>query len=508
VEVARPAIGGIAAARPWSLRAAEAVRTWFAREGLLVFTACAYGAGLLAALNRLLSTDGWLALVSGRLIARHGLPSQNGLTILGHGRPWIDQQWLAQLSLYGLDRAGGLRLPLLVHVVLLVAPFAGAMAIARRRGAAPRSVALVAVVALFPLAAISAHLRTESLAYVPFVALLAILTAPGLLSRRRLLLVFAVLALWANLHGSVVLAAALVALRGAVELRRAGRGSRGWRHQGWGLLALPWLALMASPYALSLPRYYASTVLNPSFGRYVAAWQPSTLSLVSLPMFALALGSIWLLGRAATAYTPFEKLALLGGVVLALLAVRNWVWLGFLAVALLPSGLDRARTPKSFRHEARVNLFLGLGGAVVCVALLASTAGRPQSWLVRDYPAAGARLVSELAHRHRHATIYATERYADWLLWEDPALAGRLAYDARFELLDRSELASIALFRARATGLQATMRRHEILVLDPVTEQRVIAALGSRAPLVYQDKSVVIVSRIAVAAGTSSPRST
>jgi hypothetical protein len=267
------------------------------------------------------------------------------------------------------------------------------------------------------------------------------------------------------------------------------------------LLALPWLALMASPYALSLPRYYVNTLLNPSFGRYLAEWQPSTLSLVSLPIFALALGAIWLLGRSGTAYTAFEKLALLAGVVLALLAVRNWVWLGLLSVALLPSGLDRARTPRSFRGEAPINLFLGLAGAFACVALLASTAGQPQSRLARDYPAAAARLVAELAHRHRHATIYATERYADWLLWEDPALAGRLVYDARFEVLDRSELASIALFRARATGLQATIRRHEILVLDPVTDQRVIEALGSSAPLVYEDKSVVIVSRIGAPAG-------
>jgi len=266
-------------------------------------------------------------------------------------------------------------------------------------------------------------------------------------------------------------------------------------------LALPWLALMASPYALSLPRYYVSTLLNPGFGRYLAEWQPSTLSLVSLPIFALALGAIWLLGRSGTAYTAFEKLAMLAGVVLALLAVRNWVWLGLLSIALLPSGLDRARTPRSFRNEASINLFLGLGGALLCAVLLASTAGRPQARLVGDYPSAAARLVSELANRHRHATIYATERYADWLLWEDPALAGRLFYDARFELLDRSELASIALFRTRASGLQATMRRHEILVLNPVTEQRVIAALGSSAPLVYKDKSVVIVSRIAAPTG-------
>ena len=56
-----------------------------------------------------------MALLSGRVVAQHGLPSHDTLTVWAHGRTWVDQQWLAQLALYGLERLGGLPLVLLVH---------------------------------------------------------------------------------------------------------------------------------------------------------------------------------------------------------------------------------------------------------------------------------------------------------------------------------------------------------------------------------------------------------
>ena len=54
-------------------------------------------AGLAAASP--IAGDSWLALVGGREIVRHGLPSHDTLSALGHGRQWIDQAWLGQLAL-------------------------------------------------------------------------------------------------------------------------------------------------------------------------------------------------------------------------------------------------------------------------------------------------------------------------------------------------------------------------------------------------------------------------
>src|SRR5579875_3051694 len=109
------------------------------RDGLLVVAVAAFAAVLITHLRTALETDGWMALLSGRIVAAHGLPSHDTLTIWAHGRPWTDQQWLAQLVLYELDRLGGLTLVLLVHAALVVAAVAGAATLARRLGGSARS---------------------------------------------------------------------------------------------------------------------------------------------------------------------------------------------------------------------------------------------------------------------------------------------------------------------------------------------------------------------------------
>jgi hypothetical protein len=86
-------------------------------------------------LASLLSQDGWLALVSGREITRHGLPSVDRLTTWSYGVRWIDQQWLGHVALYGLYSAGGIRLVLICHCLLAIGTFALAVVAARRLGA-------------------------------------------------------------------------------------------------------------------------------------------------------------------------------------------------------------------------------------------------------------------------------------------------------------------------------------------------------------------------------------
>src|SRR5437899_1736090 len=121
---------------------------WLARESLPIVVCCAFTTLITVLLPQLLSTDGWLALVGGRLVAQHGLPHHDTLTILGHDRTWVDQQWLGQLAIYGLEALGGLRLVLAANLMLVVGAFAAAVAYARRRGGRSSTVAVVALVAL------------------------------------------------------------------------------------------------------------------------------------------------------------------------------------------------------------------------------------------------------------------------------------------------------------------------------------------------------------------------
>ena len=197
------------------------VAGFLARESSPALVGCAFVALVAALVPQLVASDGWLALVGGRWIVEHGLPGRNTLTVVGEGRQWIDQQWLGQLTLYGLHAMGGLRLLLAANVALVAGAFAAAMVYARKRGGEAATVAVVSLVALVPYLVTATNVRTQSLVYLPFVALIALLSDDGRLSRRRVVLVLALLVLWANVHGSVLLAAArLVSLRGVHELIR------------------------------------------------------------------------------------------------------------------------------------------------------------------------------------------------------------------------------------------------------------------------------------------------
>src|SRR5438874_1250821 len=142
-----------------------------ARESLPIIVCCAFTGLVAVLLPQLFSTDGWLALVGGRLIVQHGLPHHDALTIVGHGRAWIDQQWLGQLALYGLQAVGGVRLVLAANTLLVAGAFAAAIVYARARGGRATTVSLVALAALLPFLVTAMNVRTQTLAYLPFVAL-------------------------------------------------------------------------------------------------------------------------------------------------------------------------------------------------------------------------------------------------------------------------------------------------------------------------------------------------
>lgn len=478
-----------------SQRAAVTVgwREWLGRNGLLVLLVGGYTGLLLAVARLLVSTDSWYALVSGRAIAQHGVPSHNTLTVWAHGARWIDQQWLAQLAFYGLARAGGIRLAVLVHILLLAAAFAAAIVVARRRGADARSVAIVSAIALLPLVLSSAQLRTQSFAYVLFVAVLAILGRPGAVRWPTLLVLLALLALWGNLHGSAVLGAGLVSLRGIADVITQLR-ARGRRRQlGWLVVLLPWPALLLTPYFLSTALYYRETIFNPTLSHYLAQWEPSTFSPVSLPFFVLAGGFVWLLGRAGGAYNNFEKAAGLLLVAFALLAVRNWVWLSLFAVAMYPRALDHIRAARRAPIEARLNRMLGITGIGLVLVASVSVIMRSQAWFTHSFPAPAARVVADLARAHPRARVWATAKWGDWLLWEDPGLEGRVAYDARVELLTGAQVKRMAIFSATALLVPQVSKSYDIVVVAKTTDPDAYRALRART-VAYDDGNILVSS--------------
>jgi hypothetical protein len=435
-----------------------------------------------------------MTLAYGREIVQHGLPSYDVLTVWAHGRDWVDQQWLGQLIVYGAYVLGGMRAAVALHVFTLAGAMSLALVAARRLGGSARSVTWITLASLFVVAWSSWTLRVQSLVFPLFVALIWLLAGDSRRASGRVLLVLPIVALWANLHGTAFLAASLVALRGISILVEHRRDLRNRLPVALALLAAPAL-LLASPYGLSLLDYYRHLLLNPAFSQYVTEWAPTKLGIATAPFYVLALLGAWLAGRCRSKLTFFEQAALLMTLVLAFLAIRSVVWFVLSALILLPSALDGVLSSTwghpRYRH---VNRLLAVCAPFVCATIVIGALSHPSSWYTRDYPPAAADAVARVVAGSPNASVFANERYADWLILEHPELRGRIAFDGRFELLTAKELARIVDFRLRIRGGVDATRPFSALVLDPESEKKVATDLlaGRKRQLVYRNRIFVV----------------
>ena len=335
---------------------------------------------------------------------------------------------------------------------------------------------------------------TQSLAYLPFVALVWLLATDSRTPSRRVYLVLPLLAIWGNLHGSAALGAGLVALRGLTCV--FGRPRRPLRAA---VLLLAPAALLATPYGLSVLGYYRDTLFNPAFGAMLNEWQPPTLNVVTAPFFALALGVAWLAGRCRGRLTSFELLALGFTCTAGLLAVRNLGWFAFAALMLAPGLLDEAFPPRVRPAAgARLNIALAIVSAGLLLVLLVLTTTRPASWFEGGYPSRAGDGAARAAAADPAARIFASVKYGDWLLWRHPELAGRIAYDARFELLSRRRIVEIYNFDLPlGEPWRAPIRRYRLLVLDRAVDGAAIRGIlrspGSR--VLFSGDGAVVIAR-------------
>jgi hypothetical protein len=486
---------------PW-LRAAAG---FLEREASLVAIACVYAFVLLRLLPSELAQDSWLTLVGGREVVEHGLPRHDELTVMTHGREWIDQQWAAKLGFYWLAEAGGLRLALLAHVALLTGAFVLAVAAARRLGASRQSVLYVAAGSLV-VGSVGWQFRAQTAAYVLFVGVLWLVVADGRRPSPRLLLAFPLLVVWANVHGSVVVGALLVALRGSAigaELVRRRHLDLPRAARALALVALPWACLLVTPYGASITDYYQRLLLDTPLSAFVEEW--SATALPQNPIFYLFAGAtLWVVARSGTALSRFERLVLLAMLVGGFVAVRNVVWFALAAVVLVPRAIDATRTVRRPGATPR-GLVAVAGAAIVAVAAsVALVVAQPATSLERRFPAAAADAVRDELARDADTRVFASERYADWLLWKVPETRGRVAFDVRMELLSVKELRRLYAFNTRlGSDWRSITRGYDVLVLDRRRDERA-AAILAREPgtrTLYRDPRVVVLRRAAATSG-------
>jgi hypothetical protein len=519
-------------------RAPRALPAVFSRRGSDVLVAVAIMAVatvLVANLPSAFDVDSWLALVAGRDIWQNGFPHHETLTVLSQGAAWIDQQWLSQLGSYGLYKLGGLALLGLANVAMIALAIGGAIVGARRLGAHPKAVMAVLPLALFMIVP-SRQVRTQEFAMPLFVALAYLLSTDSRSPSRRVYWCLPILVLWANLHGTVTVGALLVALRGATvawerrealirSLRVRGGLVRGQWRQWTCPLALGLggpLCLLLTPYGLRIIGYYRTTMLGGTLRHTVSEWQPITSSPGTAAVFFLAAGiAVWSFGRFASRTTLWERIALLVLVAGSISVIRNILFFGLFALMVMPvslaigarargagEGSEQAGGAAAWgadRRRGRVNALLAFTALAAVLVAGVATLLRPASTLELNYqrPAMLA-AVERATHSDPSLKVLAEDRFADWLLWRDPALSGRIANDVRFELLSASQLNQINdVYGVIGPSWKQGAHGFRLIVMDkkyvPAAAQAFTHEAGSR--VIYNDGERLVILRSASAAG-------
>jgi hypothetical protein len=441
----------------------------------------------------LVGSDFWLNLVAGREIVGSGLPSTDTLTVLTRGREWVDQQWLAHVTLYGLVRLGGLSLAAVFLVATILTAFAIATAAARRLGATQRATVIFAFLALIG-APWAFAFRAQALALPLFVAVVWLLVHARERIGPRTFLVIPLLVLWANVHGSVVVGATLAVWLAVVQLARR----RGPVTPALLLAALGAGAVFATPYGPSATwRYYERTLINPPFEGLVYEWGRPTPNVLTAAFFILAGGTAILVVWQWRSLSAFELGALaitLGG---ALTSIRGVVWFVLLGLICAPRPLDGAARLSDAPIRPTFNRWLTAGVLAATVALAGSVFVRGSSWLESDWPT-GALGPLRAATRGANERVWPTDRTSDWILWHVPDLRGRVAYDVRFELLSTGELEALARYNAESdSGWKSVTDGFDVIVVDPTARPSHVDDFrrepGTR--LTYADKRAALLVR-------------
>jgi hypothetical protein len=422
--------------------------------------------------------DLYLQLASGRFVAGHGVVNIDPFNTIGHGSPWLNQQWLCELLVYQLARVIGVTGLTIAYAALLAAPLGLLLWLCRRKGAAM----MIVLTALYcPGLWVIAHPRAAGFSVLAFSLLVAIIALtwlrrhPGPPPERLRWAVpttLAIFAVWANLHGGFVAGLGLIGLVAFGLALEYGLGSREdvdprrvVALAATGVLAAT-TTILATPLGDELVTYLAS-FRNPAISLVSSEWLPSfqsPLAIAYLVVAAVFVAWLWWKARGFGGVT--SGLVVLAFLAFATLSMRNIVFIGpVVALAIASLAPDQPR---------RVPLpLLGL--------VLAASLGAAATWAIavgpaRNEPILDTRLV-DYALRHPppsgHIATYAG--VGSYMLWRSPR--ARVELDGWLEHFSAAELReTYAVLDGRLANPMPFVRRLRIGAVI-VDRHRAIATL-------------------------------
>src|SRR5215211_1080455 len=328
------------------------------------------------------------------MVAEHALPRTDAFAWTTAGRPWLDQNWGAQLLLYGIWRLGGFPLVVVVNALLSVAAWGLVAAACRRRTANLRVIA-GAILIGYVAAVATFSARPQMFSLLLFAAELYLLEVAR--TRPRVALAIPLLMpLWANLHGAFAVGIGLL----VIEVAAAA-----WRRDRPGILRYLLVTvasiagLLVNPWGVRLLGYALSLPTNRVVTGMITEWAPTSVRRLPGIVLLLAVGVlvVALVRSPAPQRVPEQllRMALLGG--LAFWVVRGVAWFR-LALPVALCALARKHPPRPAAADRGSPALNGLVLVALAVALVAAAPPVQRTLL-----------------HHRSDLVAAPVATADWL---------------------------------------------------------------------------------------------
>lgn len=362
--------------QPFSARAAL---PWLVSLGVYVM--------LLVLGQRMLNDpDSYSHIEVGRWIIAHGtLPTSDPFSFSRHGAAWITFEWLSEVIYAGAYALSGWSGVVVLAAAAIALAF-GLFTFFLLRELSPTQTLLMviaAVILLAPHMLARPHVLVLPVMVTWAAALVRCMDRAGSPPYWALPL----LVLWANLHGSVVLALGLIGPVGLEALLRENRSE-------WPQVILRWLPFTAlavgasclTPYGpepLLIP--LTTLGLGPALA-WISEWRPQDFSHVG-GFELLLLGGIFALARGVT-LPVVRALVVIGLLHFALAQVRNADLLAMLAPLYLaaplsrkfggPTGDDKAGSSRGL-NLAALGMLIAISGAALARDLRPAPSITPQA---------------------------------------------------------------------------------------------------------------------------------
>ena len=425
-------------------------------------------------------------------------------------RPWINHEWLSEISIAGAWLAGGATGLILLKLACILGALAFMGAALQEQGIDGRARIMLLGLTLVGLLTRVTHVRPQLFSVLLFAALIYVFVRSERGSRRTLLWTMPILVLWANFHGGwmVGLGTVTVWCIGLTIVSRQSSVGMGWLYP-LAIAGAAGLATVINPYGVGLWAFLFETV---RFGREaISEWGPAWNSWTTLGVWMCfaALASL-ALRRGAAQLGERNPAALALPVLWGLAALRVNRLDTFFAMSVM--GLMAAPLATMFqRRESDSPLPLvwkagGLALAAVIVVTVPATrktltcVGIHATWPEPD-------AVDFMRERQMSGRIVTYFDWGEYAIWNLPPDL-KVSMDGRRETVysDRTIGGHLQLYRGTERGLAYLDELHADYVWFP-RQLPVVKTLEQRGwRMIYEGpKSILIANSSSADALTSSP---